>query len=109
MVRSAAAVFFRDQRGQEPGIGERADKFGRIGALAVERAPIFTREPGAERTNGLADLREFVGRLLQLGVNHCVYDGAKEVGLLVATTLPLSAFRAAPVESSHRIPREHIG
>ena len=57
----AAAVFLRDQRGQEPGVGERGDEFGRIGALAVERAPILAGEPGAERANGLADLRELVG------------------------------------------------
>ena len=59
--QAAAAVFLRDQRGQEPGVGERADELGRVGALAVERAPIFTGEPGAERANGFADLRKLVG------------------------------------------------
>ena len=46
---------------RKPGVGERRDEFGRIGALAIERAPILAGELGAERANGLADLRELVG------------------------------------------------
>jgi hypothetical protein len=66
--QTAAAIFFRDQRGQETRVGERRDEFGRIGALAVEAAPIVTGELGAKRANGSADLREFVGTLADIGV-----------------------------------------
>ena len=53
----AAAVFFRDQRGEIAGFGQRGDEFGRIGALAVERAPIFAGKLGAQRAHaGFADV-----------------------------------------------------
>ena len=44
MVSPEPPYSIRDQRGQKPGLGQRGDEFGRIGALAVERAPIFTGE-----------------------------------------------------------------
>ena len=56
MRQPAAAVFFRDQRGEIAGLGQRRDEFGRIGALAVERAPVFAGELGAQRAHAVADL-----------------------------------------------------
>ncbi len=47
----AAAVFFGDQRGEIAGLGERGDELGRIGALAIERAPVFAGKLGAERAH----------------------------------------------------------
>ena len=64
----AAAIFFRNQRGEEARVGERPDEFGRIGALTVEAAPILTGELGAERTYGFADLRKIVGALIGIGL-----------------------------------------
>ena len=52
----AAAVFFRDQRGEIAGLGQRGDEVLRIGALAVERAPVFAGELGAQRAHALADV-----------------------------------------------------
>ncbi len=69
-AQSAAAVFFRDQRGEKTSLRERRDEFGRIGTLAVERAPVFAGEFGAKRANGLADLREILVRGTALGLGH---------------------------------------
>ena len=52
----AAAVFFRDERGEIAGFGQRRDEFGRIGALAVERAPVFAGKLGAQRAHAVADV-----------------------------------------------------
>ena len=54
----AAAVFLRDQRGEEAGLGQRRDELGRIGALAVELAPVFAGKAGAERAHRGPDRRE---------------------------------------------------
>ena len=56
IVEPAAAVFFRNERGEIAGLGQRGDEFGRIGALAVERAPIFAGELGAQRAHAVADV-----------------------------------------------------
>ena len=61
-VKPAAAVFFRDQRGEKAGLGQRGDEFLRIGALAVERAPVFAGKFRAQRAHRLADVGEFAGR-----------------------------------------------
>src|SRR5271169_6314325 len=57
----AAAEFFRDQRGEIAGLGERVHKFGRIRTFAVERAPVFARKLGAQRAYGFPDVGELVG------------------------------------------------
>src|ERR1700690_1444991 len=59
-AKAAAAEFLRDQRGEIAGFGQRRDKIGRIGAFAVERAPVFARELGAQRAHAFADVGEFV-------------------------------------------------
>src|SRR5262249_39193688 len=69
-AQPAAAVFFRDQRGEKASLRERRDEFSRIGALAVERAPVFAGKFGAERADGLADLREILVRGTELGLGH---------------------------------------
>src|SRR5262249_46855717 len=66
----AAAIVFRDQRGEKTRFSERRDEFGRIGALAVKRAPVFAGELGAKRANGLADLREVLVGGTKLGLGH---------------------------------------
>src|SRR6202142_1476526 len=57
-AKAAAAEFLRDQRGEIAGFGQRRDKIGRIGAFAVERAPVFARELGAQRAHAFADVGE---------------------------------------------------
>src|SRR5262249_58445282 len=58
----AAAVLLRDQRGQKARLGERRHEFVRIGALAVELAPVFAGKIGAQRAHRLADGGEVVVR-----------------------------------------------
>ena len=55
---SAAAVFFRDQRGEKAGLGQSGDEFFRIGALAIERPPIFAGKIRAQRAHRVADRRK---------------------------------------------------
>jgi hypothetical protein len=57
----AAAVFFRDQRRKESGLGQRVDELGRVGALAIELAPVFAREAGAQRAHGSPDAGDLLG------------------------------------------------
>src|SRR5919198_3210653 len=82
-AQPAAAILFRDQRGEEAGLGERRDELGRIGALTVERAPIFARELGAEGANGLTDLCEIVVRVTNFGLGHVI---SNRVGALGSTS-----------------------
>src|SRR5262249_31570442 len=92
-----------DQSREEARLGERRDELGGIGALAVERAPIFAWVLGAERAYRLADLRELVGYGLRLRVDHLqngVPASGAAPGLIcrgrtapAATTLALSGFR----------------
>ncbi len=56
----AAAVLLRDQRREKAGLGQRRHELGRIAALAIELAPVFARETGAERAHRGADLRKVV-------------------------------------------------
>ena len=56
MRQPAAAVLFRDERGEIAGLGQRRDEVGRIGALAVERAPVFAGKLGAQRAHAVADV-----------------------------------------------------
>src|SRR6266498_1461690 len=82
-AQPAAAILFRDQRGEEAGLGERRDELGRIAALAVERAPIFARELGAEGANGLADLCEIIGRGTHFSLGHVI---SNRLGVLGSTS-----------------------
>src|SRR6185312_11695431 len=52
------AVFFRDQSGEKSRLGQCRDEFVRIGALAIERAPVFAGEVGTQRPHRFADRRE---------------------------------------------------
>src|SRR5262249_19572589 len=69
-AQPAAAIFLRDQRGEKTRLRERRHELGRIGALAVEVAPIFAGKLGAKGANGLADLREVLVRGTTLGLGH---------------------------------------
>src|SRR5262249_24822206 len=51
-----------NQCGEEAGLGQRRDELGRIGALAVEPAPVFAGEIRAQRAHRLADRRDDVMR-----------------------------------------------
>ena len=64
-AESAAAILLGNERGEVAGLGERSNEFGRIGALAVERAPVFARKLGAERAHAGADIGEFFGSALR--------------------------------------------
>src|SRR5262249_37794320 len=88
----------RDQRGEESGLGQRRDELGRIGALAVERAPVFAGELGAERAHRFADLREVVGRLLRFSLDHSFSNPRAARLFAFADGMP-----------SYRIPREYVG
>ena len=56
----AAAVFLRDQRREIAGLGQRCDELGRIGALAVELAPVFAGKLGAQRAHAGPNIGKFV-------------------------------------------------
>src|SRR5436309_1475135 len=58
-------------RGQKPGLGQRRDEFARIAALAVELAPVFALEAGAERAHRRADLRKVAG-FVGVGLSHLI-------------------------------------
>ena len=58
-TKPAAAIVFRDQCGEVAGFGERGDEVARIGAFAVERAPVFAGKFGAQRADAGADVGEF--------------------------------------------------
>src|SRR5467141_3713810 len=68
--KTAAAVLLRDERREEPSLGQRRHEFAWIGALAIELAPILARETGAQRTHGRADLRKLVGGMFGLRRGH---------------------------------------
>ena len=53
--QARAAIFSRDQRGEEARFGQRGNEFVRIGAAAVLLAPVFARKTGAQLAYRLAD------------------------------------------------------
>ena len=55
-----AAIFLGDQNREIAGLRQRVDELLRIRHLAVELAPVFARELGAELCDGVADVVEFV-------------------------------------------------
>src|SRR5262245_8458167 len=59
-IETATPVFLRDQRSEVARLGERGDKFGRIGTLTVKCTPIFAGELGAQ----CAHARAYVGKLV---------------------------------------------
>src|SRR5262249_37336568 len=63
-------VLLRDERGQEAGVGERLHEGGRIGAVAVERAPILAGKFFAQCPHRRADLREVLGVVAGFGEHH---------------------------------------
>src|SRR5262249_1869645 len=106
-AQPAAAIVFRDQRGEKARLRERRDEFGRIGALAVERAPIFAGELGAKRTNGLADLREVLVGGTKLGLGHLFPTALTTISPRVGVRRRFKS-AASPFASLHRIPGEHV-
>ena len=74
---SAAAVLFGNQRGEKSGFGERRDELVRIGALAIEFAPILAGEICAERADRFADRRK---------LGAFIHDLTSARPLLTATT-----------------------
>src|SRR5262245_6113658 len=59
-IETATPVFLGNQRSEIAGFGERGDKFGRIDALTIERAPIFAGELGAQCAHARAYVGKFV-------------------------------------------------
>ncbi len=57
-AQSRAAEFFGDQHRQEAGLGQGADEFGRIGAVAILGLPVRTWKVGAKPPNSFADFRK---------------------------------------------------
>src|SRR5262245_16703126 len=96
-AEAAAAILFRDQRGEEARVRERRDEFARVGALAIEPAPIFARKLGAEGANRFADLREIVVRGTKLGLGHVLSNRVGVLGSAYPCGLDLSkrTWRAA--------------
>ena len=64
--QAGAAVLLRDQRGEIAGVGQRLDELARIGALAVELAPILA----GNAAHKLADLLADFDRRLRLRANR---------------------------------------
>ncbi len=99
----AAAVFLRDQRGEEARLGQRRDEFGRIAALAVERAPVLAGKFRAQRAHRFADRRVVV--VMDVGFSHAAdYSAISARPLLIATT-SRSTTRARKLTTS---PSRHI-
>src|SRR5581483_1053279 len=65
--QTAAAVLLRDKRGEISGFGQCRDELRRIGAVAVERAPIFAGKPRAQ----LADRGANVLKRILMGLVNC--------------------------------------
>jgi hypothetical protein len=57
--QSAAAVFLGNQRSQQARLRHRRDEFRRIGAVAVELAPVLAGKAGAKCAGGVANGLEF--------------------------------------------------
>ena len=59
-IESATAVLLRDERREIAGLSERGDKFGRLGAVAIQRAPVFSWKFGAQRAYAGANISKFI-------------------------------------------------
>ena len=59
--QAGAAVLLGDQCGEIAGLGQRVDELGRIGAVAIQLAPVFAGEAGAELGDFGADLGVRIG------------------------------------------------
>src|SRR5262249_5905280 len=57
------AVFFGNQRGKVTRFRQRGDEFGRITAVAIQRAPVFSGKLGAKRAHTIPN----VGKLVVVG------------------------------------------
>ena len=55
---TAATVFLGNERGEKASLGQRLDEFRRIGALAIDLAPILAGEFRANRPHRLPDWRQ---------------------------------------------------
>ena len=69
--QARAAKFFRDQRRQPAGIGQRLDEFGRVAAAGIKLTPIFAREARAELAHFLTDFG-----MGFLGMMHIHWSGS---------------------------------
>ena len=96
----AAAVFLGDQRGEKAGLGQRVDELGRIGALAVELAPVFAGKVRAQRAHRLAD----AGDLLAVA---CIAIIMRDLGAAVVQRDDIALDHAAR-GSSPPSPSRHI-
>src|SRR5690349_19131018 len=88
----AAAVLFGNERGEEPGFGQRRDELFRISALAIEAAPIFAGKIRAQRPHRFTDRREVLvagvlGRVYRhLTLQTCNHSRSSARPLLTAIT-----------------------
>ncbi len=97
----ATAVFFRDQRGEIAGLGQSGNEFGRISALAVERAPVFAGEFGAERAHTLADVGVRIG--VGMGLGHGQSLARARVAVMPRARTTLLPSRASAISAFTRV------
>src|SRR5262249_8413755 len=105
----APAVFLGDQRGEPAGVGQSLDELRRIGALAVELAPVGAVELQAELANRIADF----GMRGRVGIFHGRQPRAESRGALKPPSDPKSSLlsSSAPLGGevgrggrAHRLP-----
>src|SRR5690606_13046762 len=66
-------IFLGDEDGEITGSGKRLHKLGRIGAVAVNLAPVFRREGFAELPHAFPDLPDFLA-LRKVADRHELYS-----------------------------------
>src|SRR5262249_24382959 len=59
-IESAAAIFFGDQRGEITRFRQSRDEFGRVSAVAIQRAPVFSGKLGAQRAYTVPNIGKFL-------------------------------------------------
>jgi hypothetical protein len=69
--QAGAAVFLRDQRAEEAGLGERRDELGRVGLAFFQVAPIGAGESLADAAHRLADFNVVLAEGERDGVALC--------------------------------------
>src|SRR6185369_11009342 len=62
-IEPAASILLRDEGGEVTSLCQRGYELSRIGALSIQRAPVFAGKLGAERAHAIAN----IGKFLMLG------------------------------------------
>jgi len=108
-VRPLAAVGFRDECCEKARFRQGCDEIGRIGALAVELAPIFAGKLRTQAPDRRADLRVVgadFGVVFRHLANHSGPSGRRYISSV--TLYARSQFRAAIVDG-HYVALQHFG